>query len=328
MENIRYLSRILTGGENVNISSFVAECIDNASQSNTNYTGTSLNCTIPSQYNNGTSNLTVVTAYWKLGTFRKGSYGNLRISKNHYFQWASVFKYLVNPVVVYTDSEEFRVLMEELRPLRTYKTKIFLVNRTAIWSFQLTDKIKTVFEQPGYPTYRPNTVYPEYSAAQHAKYDVIADSVRKGFFKTPYYAWLDVGYFRDIVNREHFFRLDIPPGFDPERISFNLISERPMDTEPSVIFRKNHVWVGGGMFLGTENVILQFAQLYQRAVLYFLDQNLMNSDQQVLFSLYSHMGRKALKPDVELQIYTPTGKGNIWFYLGYLCRKEVSLLNQ
>jgi hypothetical protein len=50
------------------------------------------------------------------------------------------------------------------------KTKIFKIERQSLWAFQLIDKIKAVFSQPGYPTHSPNTIMPAYSATQHAKY--------------------------------------------------------------------------------------------------------------------------------------------------------------
>ena len=280
--------------------------------------------TITTTYGDFPSNLTIVTAYWNLGTFQKGS-GSLHFTTNTYINWAPVFRYLVNPLVVYTDSKEFKVLMETLRSDHVHNTKIFLTNRTEFWPFQLTDKIKTVFDQPGYPKHHPNTVNPAYSAAQHAKYAVVAETVRKKVFDTPYYAWLDVGYFRDIVQRKEFFKMEIPPGFDSKRLSFNHISNQPMTTKPFTIFRNNIVWVGGGMFLGRGEVILKLEQLYHSAVLYFLEKKLMNSDQQVLYSIYSNEGRKALNPKVEIQLFDPKGPGNPWFYLGYLCRKLVSV---
>jgi hypothetical protein len=82
--------------------------------------------------------------------------------------------------------------------------------------------------------------------------------------------------------------------------------------------------VAGGMFIGTANLILQFEQLYKRAINYFLDKKIMNTDQQVLYSLYSQEGRQALKPEIELQLYSP-GKypGDPWFYLGYHCRNTL-----
>ena len=338
MADILHFSRKLTGRyvESINKMLFVRNCGVNVSQTEGNeknpgkviplFPFVDGNCTIIPRDGHGTPNLTVVTAYWNLGTFQKGSSGNLHFSTNTYFQWASVFQYLVNPLVVYTDSKEFKVLMETLRSDHVQNTKIFLTNRTEYWPFQLTDKIQSVFDQPGYPKYSPNTVKPEYSAAQHAKYAVIAESVRKQIFNTSFYAWLDVGYFRDIVDRKEYFKLNIPPGFDSKRISFNQVSNQPMSMEPFTIFRDNIVWVGGGFFVASGDVILQFDQLYHKAVLHYLDLKLMNSDQQVLYSMYSVRGRETLKPEVELQLFIPTGDGNVWFYLGYLCRKEVIVL--
>lgn len=273
-----------------------------------------------------TRNVTIVTAYWNLGTFQKGV-GGLKFSTNTYFKWASTFKYLVNPLVVYTDCKEFKELTETLRSDRLNNTMIYLLNRTELWPFQLVTQMKSVLDQPGYPKYYPNTVIPEYPAAQHSKYAVVAETIRKGVFANPYFAWVDIGYFRDVVERKVDFTLDIPPGFDPGKISVNRVEGLSMNIDPFTIFRKNIVWVGGGIFLGKGEALLQFEQLYHRAVKYFLDQQLVNSDQQVLYSMYSKKGREALKPSIELQLYIPKGSGNPWFYLGYLCRKEVSVRN-
>lgn len=273
-----------------------------------------------------TRNVTIVTAYWNLGTFQKGV-GGLKFSTNTYFKWASTFKYLVNPLVVYTDCKEFKELMETLRSDRLNNTMIYLLNRTELWPFQLVTQMKSVLDQPGYPKYYPNTVIPEYPAAQHSKYAVVAETIRKGVFANPYFAWVDIGYFRDVVERKVDFTLDIPPGFDPGKISVNRVEGLSMNIDPFTIFRKNIVWVGGGIFLGKGEALLQFEQLYHRAVKYFLDQQLVNSDQQVLYSMYSKKGRETLKPNIELQLYIPKGSGNPWFYLGYLCRKEVSVRN-
>ncbi|XP_048728051.1 uncharacterized protein LOC125646004 isoform X2 [Ostrea edulis] len=270
-----------------------------------------------------TSNFTIVTAYWNLGTFQKGAGGNLHFSTNTYFAWAKTFKYLINPLVVYTDSKEFKNLMEKLRADHINTTKIYFMNRTELWPFQLIDQIQTVYDLPGYPKFHPNTVNPGYAAAQHTKYAVTADTVRRKVFRAPFYAWLDIGYFRDIVNRNVSFELNIPTGFDPKRLAVNRIDTLSMNIDPISIFRNNIVWVGGGMFIGSETVILEFEQLYRKAVLYFLREKLSNSDQQVLYSLYSKKGREALDPHIELQLYNPKGAGNPWFYLGYLCRKEI-----
>lgn len=273
------------------------------------------------------SNLTVVTAYWNLGTFRKGS--SQTFTTNTYLTWTKTFQYLMNPLVIYTDCVQFRDLLTKLRSdgKLEYQTELVFINRTTLWPFSLLDKIKQVYSQPGYPAHYPNTVNPAYSAAQHAKYAVVSDAVRRNLYNTSYFAWLDIGYFRDLVKSTQFFELKIPPNLDSSRLAVNLVFHQRMDTRPYSIFRSNIVWVGGGLFIGARDVVTEFEKIYEKAVLYFLDQKLMNSDQQVLYSLYSKEGRKALKPTIELQLFHPTGGGNPWFYLGYLCRNIVNRTN-
>jgi hypothetical protein len=189
------------------------------------------------------------------------------------------------------------------------------------------DRIQGVYKQPGYPVHYPNTVNALYTAAQHAKFAVLTDAVRRNIYNTPYYAWLDVGYFRDLAGSKQFFELKIPNGFDSNRISVNQVSRQPMKTNPRDIFRRNIVWIGGGMFIGTKHIFIEFEKLYHRALLYFLDQRLMNSDQQVIFAMYSKQGRKALNLKIELKLHIPTGIGDPWFYLGNRCREVVNRTN-
>lgn len=115
-----------------------------------------------------------------------------------------------------------------------------------------------------------------------------------------------------------------PPDIDKNKIAVTQVMGYTKGLTPSNIFRHNNVWVGGGMFIGTANLILQFEQLYNRAINYFLDKKIMNTDQQVLYYLYNEEGRQALKPDIELQTYIP-GKypGDRLFHLGYHCRNTL-----
>lgn len=122
-------------------------------------------------------NITIVTAYWDLGTFRKGK--KKQRTRHHYEKWASIFEMILNPVIVYTDSSVFQSSMENYRSKFTNKTMIYCVNRTTFWPFQLTEQIKAVFDQPNYPKFYPNTFVPEYSASQHMKFAVMLDAVQK-----------------------------------------------------------------------------------------------------------------------------------------------------
>ena len=61
-----------------------------------------------------------------------------------------------------------------------------------------------------------------------------------------------------------------PPDIDKYKIAVNQVWNYTKGLSPSNIFRQNKVWVAGGMFIGTANLILQFEQLYKRAINYFL----------------------------------------------------------
>jgi hypothetical protein len=264
--------------------------------------------------------MTLVTAYFALGMLRKGREHN----KEGYMNWASAYRFVTNPLIVYTDSEDFYKFMMKVRTDFQKKTKIFKIERQSLWAFQLIDQIKAVFSQPGYPKHIPNTIMPAYSATQHAKYALVSNAIRDKHFENDFYAWIDIGYFRNSVKYNNFFQLLAPPDIDKNKIAINQVLNYTKGLSPSTIFRQNKVWVAGGMFIGTANLILQFEQLYKRAIDYFLDKKIMNTDQQVLYSLYSQEGRQALKPEIELQLYSP-GKypGDPWFYLGYHCRNTL-----
>ncbi|XP_022310001.2 uncharacterized protein LOC111115530 [Crassostrea virginica] len=268
-------------------------------------------------------NFTLVTAYWDLGTFRKGSAG--LFSTSLYKNLALSFRYMLNPFVIYTDSLEFKNLMETIRKNLSFCTKIIYMNRTNIGAFKLVDKIKKIYEQPNYPKYYPNTVNPAYAAAQNAKYNVMAETYRHGLFNTTYYGWIDVGYFRDLVDAKDFYVMVVPPDFDPTRLAFNRVNPHVETTDPLTVFRDNMVWVGEGMVIGKGNVIEEYERFYQRAVDFFLDLKLMNTDQQVIYSVYTKKGRQSLKPEIEIQPYLPKPPGNAWFYLGFLCRKVIKI---
>ncbi len=251
--------------------------------------------------------MTLVTAYFDLGRLRKGG----GINKQGYMNWASAYRFITNPLIVYTDSDDFYTFMTKVRTDFQNKTKIFKIERQSLWAFQLIDKIKAVFSQPGYPKHSPNTIMPAYSATQHAKYALVSNAIRDKHFENDFYAWIDIGYFRNSVKYNNFFAINQVFGYTK-------------GLPPSTIFRSNKVWVAGGMFIGTANLILQFEQLYKRAINYFFDKKIMNTDQQVLYSLYSQKGRQALKPEIELQLYSPGKYPDYpWFYLGYHCRNTL-----
>lgn len=203
-----------------------------------------------------------------------------------YYNWARIFRYLQNHLIVYTDSEASRNLFLNIRNNSLDRTKIFVIDRSTSWAFQNRDKIKQIFDSPTYPKFYPNTVISEYACAQHAKYDVTARAAEKDIFKTKYYMWLDIGYFRDRKSNARFF-LTTPKNFNESRIAMNLVYfNHPLTALPENIMKQNIVLVGGGLFFGTKDRIIAFAADFKRAVEYYLKKGWMNTDQQVIYAMF------------------------------------------
>ena len=270
------------------------------------------------------NDITVVTAFIDIGDFRKGSRNNTR-TPNAYLKWSETFKYMLNPLVVYTDSQHFYDHMLELRTKSKNKTRVFMFNRTSSWAFQMKDDIKEIFDMKHYPKHYPNTVVPEYTCTTHAKFDVVSRAATNNYFYTKYIMWLDIGYFRYIAMKKQYFKLELPSDFNESRIAVTQVYNVSMSKEPSVIIKGNINWVGGGLFLGKRNIILQFTEEYKTAVDYFRSKKLMNVEQHIIYAMYTTLGRADIEPNIELQIYQNVKyKGNPWFYLGYLMKKDVN----
>jgi hypothetical protein len=83
--------------------------------------------------------LTVVTAFFDLGKFPKGSLSNIR-TPDSYKNWMGVYKYLQNPLIIYADSKKFAQYFEKLRQNSTYITKVISFSRGQLWPFILTNR--------------------------------------------------------------------------------------------------------------------------------------------------------------------------------------------
>ena len=266
-------------------------------------------------------NVTVVTAYFNIGKFRKGSAGTFDMPL--YKKWSHAFKNMQNLVIFYTDSEAFGNAFTKVRSKLSNTTKIIYVNKTDLWAFEWVDRIRSIYSIKGYPKHHPNTVVPEYSCTQHAKHAVVEDAILKNYSTTKYITWIDVGYFRYLAQNDKKFWIVKPLKFNDSRIAMNEVYSGKLKVKPEQVFKRNMVWIGGGMAFATSKVYLDFVQDYRQGVERFLNQSLMNTDQQVMYAMNLPEEKKVLKPKVDIQLYVPEKGTNCWFYLGYSCYREV-----
>jgi len=237
-------------------------------------------------------------------------------STTNYFKWSRRFKYILNAVVVYTDSEKFADLIKSVRSTTSTRTKVILIERNTSWSFKTRSRIAELLKQFS------DNINPDYVCAQLAKYDVMSRASKDNHFQTEYFMWLDIGYFRSRRNMgDVIFKQ--PMNVELSKIAVGLLSFSDKSTfaSPKVIFQNSVVWVDTGLVFGARNVMLDFAEQFKASVFYFLSQDLINTDRQVILATFSDEGRQALKPKVELQLYKPFSE-NDRFYLGNIMMQE------
>ena len=212
---------------------------------------------------------------------------------------------------MYTDDNSTYELFTSLREkFPEQHTKLFLINRTDLWSFQIRDNISAIYKQPGYPKHYPNTVLPEYSCAMHAKFELLANVIKRNYYKTRYFMWLDIGLFRDL--RGNFeFGLSPPRDFNESKVAYSHVNNFEQQTYKKIVYN-NKVWVGGASNLGRYDVLYTFTQEYLDFVKKSIEMNLMDTDQQIIYGMYV----EKRKPITQLQLYKSG-----WFKLGYRCYK-------
>ena len=276
------------------------------------------------------NDLTIVTAYFDIGVFQKGP-GGVLVASQVYRKWLTVFAQIRNPVVAYFDNADHAALMRVLRENHP-RTRIVVVDRRTLWSFrELEPRIAEIFVQKHYPWHPPNTVRSKYSAAMHAKYELMRWTIRNNTFHSAYICWLDVGLFRDLtsssvsaaVNDNKWFQLKVPPSLNSSAVGYSLVF--PSASDPTLtaeaVVRSNIVWVCGCFFIGRVDVMWYWTSEYLSAVEEMAAENWMSTDQQVLPWLMLGEGKTKLKPRTSLQLYSADDATNPWFYLGYLAKK-------
>lgn len=267
--------------------------------------------------------VTVVSAYIDLGSFQKGPKKSNINNKQLYFDRAKVFRYLVNPLIVYTDSKAFKDYMLMVRTNRSTSTKVILVKRESLWAFQNVEEVRRIYSQPDYPKRHPGTTYPEYACTQYAKFDFLRNSIKDNIFAAKYYTWIDIGYFRDRDSKKQFY-LCTPHEFNASKIAMSLVRfDSSLKRNPYEIMRKPHVLVGGGVIFGRSDELTKMVSDFQRAVTHFLSKGLANTDQTVIYAMNTEIGKKLIQNEVEIQFYKPE-KQNDWFYLGNSMIREVN----
>ena len=214
------------------------------------------------------SEITLVTAYFNIGQFPKGSRSRIR-KPSDYDNWSTGFRCIRNPVVAFFDVgdpivSKFRNIRKHLRPL----TKIVEIKRNDLWTFRILKNVSKIFNKPHYPRHYPNTVIPEYACVSSSRFELVQRVIEENPFRTRYFAWIDFGF---IKKPEYNMTFCLPPHFQEDKIAFTEVIPRNEHLTPFVILRRNQNWLAAGYFVGHYKVLHKFVTGYLNNLRYFLD---------------------------------------------------------
>lgn len=273
--------------------------------------------------------VTIVTSFFNLGTYRNGP-GSWDYSHPYQQkQWMRPLGRVANPVVAYIEDDDVAQYFQEIRScLPPAWTKIIRIQRSELWSFKLRPYFKQIYNRPGYPQHYPNTVFPEHTCASHAKYELLEMAVKKNYFKTPFFTWLDISYFRNL-DRTNFktFKLIPPATFNVDMVSMSQTYPHDPNIPAKDVILHNLVWVSGEMLLGMRESLANFTVLYKQTVERLLKDGLSSGDEQVIYLMYSTPLRKPKQVmiktymchDGQLGLY---GRDTRFLCLGYVSRNS------
>ncbi len=223
-----------------------------------------------------------VLGYWDVSQREEAKLKTkLFFTPGKYKSWMRPFGQIQNPVIAFFDNSSHAEFFLGIRGNYTNSTKIILLeNRKDLWTFQITTEIKEIFEIPGYPGLPPATTVPEYSSAMHAKYEVTLWAVQQNLFNTRYFAWFDIGFFKDLKRSEP-FHMYPPPDFDSKRVAYSQISKRENLPSLEKLLNRTMPWICGGCFLGNPTSLTQWSWQYRATIEAMLKEKIMASDQEV-----------------------------------------------
>ena len=268
------------------------------------------------------SEVTLVTAYISIGFFKKYKQKH-QISPDLYHKWIQAFQRITNPVVAYFNrDEDIKIFKANRHRFPVNRTKIVKISLNKTWAFSLLPTIKKIFSNPTYPNISPDTYVPEYSCVMHLKYEIMSNVVYENPFNTKYFAWTDIGLFRDRIKKHRYlFSIQLPPRFQENLIAYTALTYfRNSSFTSKQIVKSLSTWICGGFFIGERELMKRWTRQYMKYTEKMLGTGWMGSDQQVLYYMFQPQYNRSSQ-FVNVQPYKSDGTYHKWFYLGYLCSK-------
>ena len=269
----------------------------------------------------GADDVTLVTSYINIGRYKNDD-NHFSYTQATFRRWMTSFCRIKNPVVVFMNDDNDLQLFGNIRSnVPEHRTVMYKVAKFSLWSFSLLPNITKVYRT--YPRHSPSTTVPHYTSITIAKYEFLAIAMKKNPFKTKYFAWIDIGLFRNMATPvanidDPIMNLYLPPMLDQKKIAYGQIHDRDEDLKPSEVLRFRKQWISGSIFVGKASTMKKWILQYAKYVDQFLQQGYIGTDQYFIYAMF----QTKEELDVDIQTYTWQGHYNPTHHLGFLCRDE------
>lgn len=221
-----------------------------------------------------------------------------------YVKWISNFLSIVNKfnLVIYTEPKSYKYIMY-LIDFGNPRIKIVFKFLDEFKSYKYKEQWINNHERSQLNLHQ--SVSWELNMLWNEKVFFVEETVKKGYFKTFYYGWCDIGYFRNSSNNIHTKYLDKWPNFITllkQPFTSNVIHYARVQRDDNVYknglshIRRHYKekllehpsndllknYFAGGFFILKRQNIHNYAHIYEEKLRYYFDNNYIIKDDQTL----------------------------------------------
>ena len=228
---------------------------------------------IRSKYINNIKNLTIVTGYLKL-PHKRPPKKNTNDQIYEYMDKCSKTLSIDQNMVIFISEDIYEDVYNFRKNLNLLdKTKIIKIDLSYLYKYESINELKTITERNIKPYNDPY-----YILAVNTRYKYMKESIENNYFDNDYFCWLDFSA-SHIVDINENFKFNIK---NDEQIRVGWIAR--MDKEKNFVF--NHKALGGGVFGGYKNTLLEFIKIHDKEFNKLLEKGYMINDDRLLFFIY------------------------------------------
>ena len=226
-------------------------------------------------------NLTIITAYIEIP--------KKKYDTSLYLQWINNYMNLIKdtPLVIYTNSENIKNIIENIRKDYLNLTKIINVDINSLHCYKYIKYFENDYNRDN-ERYHDPLLY----LIWNNKTAFMYDAYNNNYFNTDYYAWTDIGMIRDLntfkllnnkfpnnnlkIKSDKVYLLEIEK-FENAELNYN--------NNIPFIFTNNRC--GGGVILCSKYIIKDWFIIYYNMLDNFIENNIFSGkDQNILNNIY------------------------------------------